>query len=51
MVPLLERHIDGHNGQQGTAKDDQHPQKKVKGIYDTAGKALHGEVKQMIKLA
>ena len=51
MIPALEGDIDGDDGQQGAAEDDQHPQKQLEGIYDAAGEGLQGEVEQVIELA
>ena len=51
VVPALERHIDGDNGDQGAAEDDQHPEQQVQGIDDAAGKALEREIQQMVELA
>ena len=51
MVPLLERHVDGNDGKQSATEDDQHPEKQLQRIDNTAGKSLHGEVEQVIELA
>ena len=51
VVPGLEGHVDGDDGDQGAAEDDQHPQQQIQGIYDAARETLEGEIEQVIELA